>query len=76
MLRQSCSFDRPGRVSIGLQLMDLDRLSSRIGKKTGVDVDYVAIVFGILGVVAFVRVEKLVKTLKEQGVLDPNYKDE
>jgi len=38
--------------------------------------EYVAFVFGILGVVAFVRVEKLVKTLKEQGVLDPDYKEE
>jgi len=38
--------------------------------------EYVAFVFGILGVVAFVRVEKLVKTLKEQGVLDPDYTEE
>lgn len=38
--------------------------------------EYAALVFGILGLVAFVRVEKLVKTLKEQGVLDPDYKDE
>jgi len=38
--------------------------------------EYVAFVFGILGLVAFVRVEKLVKTLKEQGVLNQNYKDE
>ena len=37
---------------------------------------YIALTFGILGVVAFVRVEKLVKTLKEQGVLDQDYKDE
>ena len=33
-------------------------------------------VFGIMGVVAFVRLEKLVKTLKEKGVLDEDYKDE
>jgi len=38
--------------------------------------DYIAVVFGILGLVAFVRVEKLVKTLKEQGVLDQTYKNE
>ena len=38
--------------------------------------DYAALVFGILGLVAFVRVENLVKTLKKQGVLDQDYKDE
>ena len=38
--------------------------------------EYLAFVFGILGLVAFVRVEKLVKTLKKQGVLDQDYKDE
>jgi hypothetical protein len=38
--------------------------------------EYAAFVFGILGLVAFVRVEKLVKTLKEQGVLDQGYKEE
>lgn len=38
--------------------------------------EYAAFVFGILGLVAFVRVEKLVNTLKEQGVLDQDYKDE
>ena len=36
--------------------------------------------FGILGfvfgVVAFVRLEKLTKTLKEKGVLDESYTDE
>jgi hypothetical protein len=36
--------------------------------------------FGILGfvfgVVAFVRLEKLTKTLKEKGVLEESYKDE
>ena len=35
----------------------------------------VALVFGILGVVAFVRTEKLIKTLKEKGVLDVDYRD-
>ena len=36
--------------------------------------------FGILGfvfgVVAFVRMEKLIKTLKEKGILEENYKEE
>lgn len=36
----------------------------------------VAFVFGMLGVVAFVRTEKLIRTLKEKGVLDENYKEE
>ena len=38
--------------------------------------EYAALVFGVLGLVAFVRVEKLVRTLKENGVLDQNYKEE
>lgn len=38
--------------------------------------DYLAFAFGILGLVAFVRVEKLVKTLKEQGILGQDYKEE
>jgi len=33
-------------------------------------------VFGIMGMGAFVRLEKLIKTLKEKGVLDDDYKDE
>lgn len=37
---------------------------------------YTALVFGILGVVAFVRLERLIKTLKAQGVLHPDYKEE
>lgn len=36
--------------------------------------EYIAFVFAILGVVAFVRQEKLIKTLKEKGVLDEEYK--
>ena len=36
----------------------------------------VGFVFGLMGMVAFVRLEKLVKTLKENGVLEENYKDE
>ena len=38
--------------------------------------EYIAFVFAILGLIAFVRVEKLVKTLKDQGVLDQGYKEE
>ena len=38
--------------------------------------EYVSPVFGILGLVAFVRVGKLVKTLQEKGVLDEDYKED
>jgi hypothetical protein len=42
--------------------------------------EYKMEVFGILGfvfgVVAFVRLEKLTKTLKEKGVLEESYTDE
>ena len=38
--------------------------------------EYAGLVFGILGLVAFVRVEKLVKTLKAKGILEPDYKEE
>lgn len=37
--------------------------------------DYVAMVFGIFGLIAFVRVEKLVRSLKEKGLLDQDYKE-
>jgi len=37
--------------------------------------EYLGWVFGVLGVVAFVRVENLVKTLKEKGVLDEKFKE-
>lgn len=33
-------------------------------------------VFGMVGVVALVRLEKLTKTLKEKGILEENYKEE
>ena len=33
-------------------------------------------VFGVLGLVAFVRLEKLTETLKEKGILEEDYKDE
>tara|TARA_R110002094_G_scaffold122336_1_gene117219 strand:+ start:448 stop:594 length:147 start_codon:yes stop_codon:yes gene_type:complete len=45
-------------------------------KNNGAVMEYAAFVFGILGLVAFVRVEKLVKTLKEQGILDKDYVEE
>ena len=32
-------------------------------------------VFGMVGVVALVRLEKLTKTLKEKGILKHDYKD-
>ena len=35
-----------------------------------------AFVFGVIGIVALVRVEKLIKTLKEKGVLEQDYKEE
>ena len=33
-------------------------------------------IFGMMGVVALVRLEKLTKTLKEKGIFEENYKDE
>ena len=35
-----------------------------------------AFVFGLLGVVAFIRVEKLIKTLQAKGVQENDYKAE
>ena len=32
-------------------------------------------IFGMVGVVALVRIEKLIKTLKEKGILEENYKE-
>ena len=32
--------------------------------------------FGMMGLIAFVRLEKLTKTLKEKGILEEDYKDE
>jgi hypothetical protein len=37
--------------------------------------EYMALVFGIFGFVAFVRIEKLIKTLKEKDILKENYKE-
>jgi len=39
-------------------------------------VEYIGFVFGILGLVAYIRVEKLVRTLKERGVLEQGYREE
>jgi hypothetical protein len=36
--------------------------------------EVVAIGFGIFGFLAFVRTEKLIRTLKENGLLDDDYK--
>jgi hypothetical protein len=38
--------------------------------------EYMGFVFGLMGVVALVRVEKLTKTLKEKGILEDDYKEE
>lgn len=38
--------------------------------------EYLGFIFGIFGLIAFVRLEKLTKTLKEQGVLKEDYKEE
>ena len=34
------------------------------------------LIFGMVGVVALVRLEKLTKTLKEKGILEEDYKKE
>ena len=36
----------------------------------------IGFVFGMIGIIALVRVEKLTKTLKEKGVLEEDYKEE
>ena len=33
-------------------------------------------IFGMIGVIALVRLEKLTKTLKEKGILEESYKEE
>ena len=38
--------------------------------------DGLAIIGFVFGLIAFIRVEKLTKTLKEKGVLDDDYKAE
>jgi hypothetical protein len=36
----------------------------------------IGFVFGMIGVVALVRLEKLIKTLKEKGILEEDYQEE
>ena len=36
----------------------------------------IGFVFGLMGVVAFVRLEKLTQELKAKGILDEDYKEE
>tara|TARA_B110000263_G_C15309712_1_gene512376 strand:- start:327 stop:455 length:129 start_codon:yes stop_codon:yes gene_type:complete len=36
----------------------------------------IGFVFGMMGIIALVRVEKLIKTLKKKGILEQNYKEE
>ena len=38
--------------------------------------EYLAYVFALLGLVAYIRVEKLTKTLKQKGILEEDYKEE
>jgi len=38
--------------------------------------EIIAFSFGIFGFLAFVRVEKLIRKLKEKGVLEEDYKHE
>ena len=33
-------------------------------------------IFGMVGVIALARLEKLTKTLKDKGILDEDYKEE
>ena len=40
----------------------------------GETMEYIAIGFGVFGFLAFIRTEKLIKTLKEKGLLDAEYK--
>jgi hypothetical protein len=35
-----------------------------------------AFCFGLVGVVALVRIKKLIRTLKRKGILEQNYKEE
>ena len=51
---------------------------NRTDNKTGDILDgltVIAFVFGMIGIIALVRVEKLTKTLKEKGVLEEDYKE-
>ena len=43
---------------------------------TGFVFGLMGFVLGVGGLVAFIRLEKLIETLKQQGVLKEDYKDE
>jgi hypothetical protein len=36
----------------------------------------IGFIFGMVGVIALARLEKLTKTLKDKGILDEDYKEE
>jgi hypothetical protein len=36
----------------------------------------IGFIFGMIGVIALARLEKLTKTLKDKGILDEDYKEE
>ena len=38
--------------------------------------EYLGFIFGIFGLIAFVRLEKLTKTLKQNGVLTDDYNED
>jgi len=38
--------------------------------------DTVAFIFALVGVAAFARLEKLIKTLTEKGILEEDYKED
>ena len=68
-------------MSLYLVVDDLCGVSNRAFSFKALDKDeYKMEAFGILGfvfgLVAFVRLEKLTKTLKEKGVLEESYQDE
>jgi hypothetical protein len=42
----------------------------------GMSLGTMGFIFGMVGVLAFVRLEKLTTSLKEKGILDENYKEE
>ena len=48
-----------------------------LNKETDMDaLAAMSFIFGMVGVVAFVRLQKLTKTLKEKGLLEEDYKEE
>jgi len=47
-----------------------------IGKPRGIKMEVLGLVGFVFGLIAFIRVEKLTKTLKQKRILDENYKEE